>query len=373
MKKGELNKIVKGTDDNTYEQFMENNSSVTNVITNFEKIEFDYTWLDKIEETLNYIDDLVRNPRKFIVQEEEVVGVERCKKVTLETIRHLAMHTNFIQEIHEDGTITPSKVLNVHKEETYDTYENRFVYSLLCNLQDFFQRRKKVTEGGAFSKVEKVMNYNAETNIGLEKIKVNINLEARSFEDLSAKSSSGLTVEERVEKIQMIIGDFLKSQFIQELSAAGIIMVKSPIRKTNAILKNPNLKKALELWEFIEQYDVNNKSESKESDNYEDTGKIKEEMDFSFLVDYAILSNASIHREIKPAKIRKYYVNKIITDFVDKNDNYDEAGFKKLLLQEFRNVKREKEQEKELIINSVNKTINKYNSNKQKLWIMFNS
>ena len=62
-----------------------------------------------------------------------------------------------------------------------------------------------------------------------------------------------------------------------------------------------------------------------------------------------------------------------IYDTFLKNDNYDEAGFKKLLLQEFRNVKREKEQEKELIINSVNKTINKYNSNKQKLWIMFNS
>ena len=360
MKKNKLNTIIKHTDENTFEQFMENNSSLAKITTNFEKIEFDYSWLEKIEFTLPYIDEIVRKPKKFIVQEEEIVGVERCKKVTLETIRHLAQHTNFIQEIKEDGTITPSKVLNVHKEESFDMYENRFIYSLLCNLEDFFQRRKKVTAGGAFSKVEKVMQYSGETNIGLEKIKVNVNLEAKSFEDLSLKSDSGLSVDERADKIQMIINDFLKSPLITEIQMAGGLMVKSPIRKTNVILKNPNFQKALELWEFIEHYDINNKTESRESNDFEDEGKIKEEMDFSFLVDYAVLSNASIKKDVKATKIRKYYISKLINDFVDKNEDMNEVSFRKIIIDEFKEVRSERDKENKAIYMTIDKAYNNY-------------
>ena len=175
MKEDHLNALLT-SDENLKEQFLENANSLVNISTDFEKIEFDYSWLDKIEETLNYLDDIIRNPKKFIVQEEEVVPVERAKKITLETIRHLAQHTNYIQKIDDDGTITPNKVLNVHKEESYDIYENRFIYSLLMNLNTFIQRRKKVTENGSFCNIEKKLNYEAKTNLDSENIKLSLNL-----------------------------------------------------------------------------------------------------------------------------------------------------------------------------------------------------
>lgn len=354
------------SDENLKEQFLDKNKSLVNIKTDFERIEFDYSWLDKIESTINYIDDIIRNPRKFIVQEEEVVPVERAKKITLETIRHLAQHTNYIQKIEDDGTITPNKVLNVHKEESYDIYENRFIYSLLMNLNTFIQRRKKVTESGSFCKIEKQMKYQAQTNIESENISISLNLQTKSFDDLSAQSANG-TVEERIEKIELIISDYLKSQFIKELLTGNIMMVKSPIRKTNVILKNPNFQKALELWEFIEQYDVNDKEEKKESNEYDDVKAVKDEMDYSFLLDYLILNSFYKKKEVTPLKIRKYYIEKIIRDFIENNNSYDEKKFKKLLIDEFKTVKKEKIKSEQLVVKTVNNEIKRYNNSSKSL------
>lgn len=365
MKNSNFNSLL-SSDENLKEQFLEKNKSLVNITTDFERIEFDYSWLDKIEEVLSYIDEIIRTPRKFIVQEEEVVPVERAKKITLETIRHLAQHTNYIQKIEDDGTITPNKVLNVHKEESYDIYENRFIYSLLLNLETFLQKRKKITANGAFCKVEKNMKYQANTEIDSEKINISVNLESKSFDDLTAKSSSG-TVEERITKIELIINDYLKSQFVRELVTGNIVLVKSPIRKTNVILKNPNFQKALELWEFIEQYDVDDKKESKEAKEYEDVYAVKNEMDYSFLLNYLILNSFYKKKEVTPLKIRRYYIDKIVRDFIENNDSYDERDFKKLLTASFKEIKKDKIKQERTIINTVNKEIKRYNNSSNRL------
>ena len=51
-----------------------------------------------MEETVRYIDNILRNPNRFIVNEEEIVKVELARRITVESIRHLSKHTNFIQE-----------------------------------------------------------------------------------------------------------------------------------------------------------------------------------------------------------------------------------------------------------------------------------
>ena len=59
------------------------------------------------------------------VYEEIILDIEKTKKVTIESIKHLAKHTNFISEYkEEEDFIKPSKLLNVLKEETFNTYEN---------------------------------------------------------------------------------------------------------------------------------------------------------------------------------------------------------------------------------------------------------
>ena len=78
--------------------FMENLNSMLSVKTNFEKKEYNYTWLSQFEEVLHYLDNILRNPKRFIVNEEDIVKVELAKKVTVESVIHLTQHTNLIQD-----------------------------------------------------------------------------------------------------------------------------------------------------------------------------------------------------------------------------------------------------------------------------------
>ncbi len=342
MKDNSLTNIINNIDDTTLENFMEKELSTTRVSIDYEKVEFDYSWLEKAEETIEYLDKIIRNPRRFIIQEEEVVPVERTKKITVETVKHLAQHTDLIQDIDRDGNITPSKLLNIHKEESFDVYENRFIYSLLVNLSMFIKKRKEISGSGSTCKSQKKLEYIGETKIGPEKVKMSLNLETSSFEDLIGKSPEGLSIDERIDRIELIVADFLKSQFIRELTSGMIVPVRSPIRKTNAILKNPNLQKALELWEFIERYDVKDKQEIKDKRDFEDKKDIKEKMDMSFFLDYLILNSAFEGEKKNSLTLKKYYINKIIKDFINNNDDYDENKFKKMLTDEFKTVKKER-------------------------------
>ena len=106
------------------DKFISKTQSTLKVDIDKSKITRDVEWIDMMNFTVPYIDNIFRSPNRFIVNEEEIVKVEQAKKITVETIKHLSKNTNFIQKIDEKtGDVTPSKLLNVRKEETYDTYE----------------------------------------------------------------------------------------------------------------------------------------------------------------------------------------------------------------------------------------------------------
>lgn len=54
---------------------------------------------------------------------KKILYQSKSQVVTEESIRHLAQHTSMIQEVQEDGTVIPLKLLNVYREETVDLYE----------------------------------------------------------------------------------------------------------------------------------------------------------------------------------------------------------------------------------------------------------
>ncbi len=362
MNKENLLNLISDTDEKAFEQFIGANESKLVVDSSFKSIEYDYSWITKIEDTLVYLDNIVRNPKRFIMQEEEIVPVEKAKKISQETIKHLAQHTDLIQDVDEDGTITPSKVLNVNKEESFDIYENRFVISLLNNLNYFFQLRKEVTKSGSFANKKRVMTYTGKTKIDKDDVNITLNLEASSSEDLSGLS--GGNIEERLAKIELVVSDFLKTPFCREL--ANAVPVKSPIRKTNTILKNPNFQKALELWEFIEQYDVKDKKETDSQDQKVDDLETKKYLDSSFFMNYVIL-NLSEKKKTKEERVmNRYALRKLMDEFLASNGQYSLKDFKKLLAEEFKQAKKKEEKTDKEIIKKFEHLISEYKKNKQR-------
>ena len=141
---GILDLYEKCSESNTLQEFAEKTESTLKVEMEKKTATLDIEWLEIIELTIPYLDNIFRSPNRFIVNEEEVVKIEQAKKITVETIKHLSKNTNFIQTIDEKtGDVTPSKLLNVRKEESYDTYENRLIYTLIQNTKMFINKKKE--------------------------------------------------------------------------------------------------------------------------------------------------------------------------------------------------------------------------------------
>ena len=125
MDKLKVTELLNTVNERDQSKFNNNIRSSLVVNTDVHRVDADFEWLDIMEDTIKYLDNILRNPNRFIVNEEEIVKVELARRITVESIRHLSKHTNYIQKIEDNGDVKPSKILNIQKDESYDTYENR--------------------------------------------------------------------------------------------------------------------------------------------------------------------------------------------------------------------------------------------------------
>ena len=212
----------------------------------------DVSWVEAIENGLVHLDNFLRAPRKTIEDVEEVVPIALSRKITVESVKHLAQHTDLIQSIDKrTGKITPSKILNVYKEESMMTYENKFINTLIDRLYIFINRRyEKLAQ---VTKDEKVMalGYNTSIDDG-NGGKYRIELKVETTDSLDSYDAGGVTIWQRVEKLKKIIEGYKGSELCQAL---GTTYIRPPVMRTNAIMKNVDLKACLTLWQYIESYD----------------------------------------------------------------------------------------------------------------------
>ena len=144
MDKLEIINLYENSNKNRIEEFTSKTNSTLKVNIDKKKMQKDSDWIKMMAFTIPYLDNIFRSPNRFIVNEEEIVKIEQAKKVSVETIKHLSKNTNFIQTVDKvTGDVTPSKLLNVRKEETYNTYENRLIYTLVQNMKRFIKKKKE--------------------------------------------------------------------------------------------------------------------------------------------------------------------------------------------------------------------------------------
>ena len=212
----------------------------------------DVSWVEAIENGLVHLDNVLRNPRRTIEDVEEIVPIALSRKITVESVKHLAQHTDLIQSFDKKtGKVTPSKVLNVHKEESLMTYENKFVNTLVDRLYIFITTRYEKLAQVARDEEVFTLGYDTSIDDGAGgKMKIQVKLETTS--SLDSYNKSGYTVWQRVEKLKKIIEGYKGSELCQAL---GNTFVRPPIMRTNAIMKNVDLKACLTLWQYIVGYE----------------------------------------------------------------------------------------------------------------------
>ena len=169
-------------DDTEKETFLGKINSKVELKVDYDKAKSNNNWIEIIEETLPYIVNAIDKPNRLLNNNEEILQIEKTKKVTVESIKHLSKHTNLIQEIDEEENVIPNKILNVLKEESLATYENRFIYTLVLRINDFIanKKQKAIEVNNQTYKEDKELKYSANTIVGKENVDINISINSNT-------------------------------------------------------------------------------------------------------------------------------------------------------------------------------------------------
>ena len=349
--------LVQGED--FYTEFMNKAKSGNTEVSYMHRFidkQIDLRWVEAIEEAIIPLDNIIRNPRRFIVQEEEIVNIELARKISPESIRHLAQHTNMIAKV-ENDTVTPNKILNIFKEESFETYENRFIYTLLINLQYFISKRLSAINDSVDGNNLTSILFKDSFRIGKENVKCSfeMTIDSPGFKmdgDLLDVDPEKLSKFQRVERIKKILYDFQNSPLIKALS--GTSLVRPPIMRTNVLQKNPDFKKAKALWDFIETYRESGFSVEVTETNEIPSDEYLADLYTTMILNFSLLKHhIGSEGEYEPQKKRKVITPKIIErTFLDMLDDltFDIDVIQRIFNEQVaKSTKKRQKQEKEIL------------------------
>ena len=186
----------------------------------------DMDWVIAIEETLPYIQKAIDEQRRFIKQAENVVRIKKAKKI-----------------------------LTVEREEGFAIYENRVLLTLihkaLMFVDDKYSKMKDVPND-SYNKI--TMNRHLELN--QQKLDFSVNYVNENHEllaeDLDVEDIESLSDFDRIRRIRQGLNECLATPLMKEIAKEP--QVKPPLTQTNLLKENPNFKKAVELWSFLDTY-----------------------------------------------------------------------------------------------------------------------
>ncbi|RGI27927.1 hypothetical protein DXC28_00530 [Ruminococcus sp. OM08-9BH] len=212
----------------------------------------DERWLTIVEEGIDAIFNIVDKPRRFLKTSEEVVPVALAKKITADSVRHLSQNTQFINQ-NAAGEIEPTKILTVTTEESYDLYENRFVYHLIQRLFTFVDKRTDVIFWSTGDETCNVMSMESKVDDAYEEISYKVEMTIKNRQSYVENDSDHMDLFKRIDRVRRMSRTLRQSAFCEIMQ--GCAKVRSPIQRTNLMMKDPDYRKCYQLWQFIESYD----------------------------------------------------------------------------------------------------------------------
>lgn len=212
----------------------------------------DERWLSVIEESLDALNRITEHPRRFVTTSEELVPVELARKISAESVRHLSQNTQFIAPS-KDGDIHPTKILNVTTEETYNLYENRFIYHLIRRLVTFIDKRTDVIFWSTGDETRNTLMMQSSVDDAYEQIEYKLEMTIKNTQSFAENDSETMQVFMRIDRVRRMVMALKNSAFCDLM--AGCTKVTSPIQRTNTIMKDPDYRTCFKLWQFLESYE----------------------------------------------------------------------------------------------------------------------
>lgn len=351
-----LNKISQSIENDDYFQYLfkmvmagDNTISQTNRILHKT---VDERWLTTVEDAIPHIDAIITKPRRFIAQDEELVPVDLAKKITADSVRNLSQHTENISGYdRKTDTVIPSKILNVTTRESFDLYENRFINTMILKLINFIDKRTDIIFWSTGDERMSLLEMNSHTDDTYEDIEYKLSITIKNKQSYLENDMAQLDTFKRIDRVRRVVMEFKRSAFCQTM--AGTSSVRSPIQRTNLIVKDPHYRKCYELWQFLETYDDVGYSIDARDIACEFDEEYLIQMYTNMIMGYSVFKSIltkdqRLIEEARPQRrrvLKPKFVKKIVEQIVDDYDIPD-VEIRKVIIEEITKAQQEIEKRK---------------------------
>lgn len=311
-----------------------------------------FDWIDEMEFACPYIDIVVRNPKLTLIQEKNVVKVERAKRINVDSVKNLAKNTHYINKVKENNEVEPKKILEVRNEETFNIYENRFLYTLIDDMTRFIRTKEEILNNFEITD-NKRMEYAASTTANGERIKLEVVVTSESLpnQKIDKKLADEIAkAKKRLKRIKDYISSWYRSPMMKQLEREHVKPIKPPLKKTNITLKNPNFRIAARLWDFLRMYDLEDRNSTDQNANLNDSiDLLKGFLDHSFFIDYAVLNSMNTKKRVQKKLMSEYAlvilteeVHRIVSLLVSNGMKINDEELLGIIAKEIKNEKKER-------------------------------
>lgn len=193
----------------------------------------------KSDFTHNYIEEALKDGDKG---KDSIFGKTNEKVIDMDWVIAIEETLPYIQKA-------------IDEQESFAIYENRVLLTLihkaLMFVDDKYSKMKDVPND-SYNNI--TMNRHLELNQQKLDFSVNyVNENHESLaEDLDAEDIESLSDFDRIRRIRQGLNECLATPLMKEIAKEP--QVKPPLTQTNLLKENPNFKKAVELWNFLDTY-----------------------------------------------------------------------------------------------------------------------
>lgn len=314
----------------------------------------DPDWVDAIEYTLDAIQSIISSPRNVIKEEDLIVNIAHAKKSTAETVRHLAQHSNLIDDFDEGrGEVTPSKLMQRFREETYGLYENRLVFTTMEYAYHFVKIRHDALFEAMSDEFGAKLKLKTNMESATEQVHMDMFLHIKQIDSALETDKKHGDIFARISRIYRVLGVFMASDFAQKMSKLN--RVSGTIVKTNILKRNKDYRDVLKLWEFLRTYDDIGYTIKVVEQTPEVSEKLQEDIYRNILFNYLVLKgyledeeDREIPMKKKPRqrKLKPKFIRQIVEELTEDYDLPD-VEVRKILIEELTKEQLMKEEETE--------------------------
>ena len=206
----------------------------------------------KYYRSYKYMQDMLKSDFTHNYIEEALKDGDECKDSIFGKTNEKVIDMDWVIAIEET---LPYIQKAIDEQESFAIYENRVLLTLihkaLMFVDDKYSKMKDVPND-SYNNI--TMNRHLELNQQKLDFSVNyVNENHESLaEDLDVEDIESLSDFDRIRRIRQGLNECLATPFMKEIAKEP--QVKPPLTQTNLLKENPNFKKAVELWSFLDTY-----------------------------------------------------------------------------------------------------------------------